>query len=224
MEYCELQRWREIVDLYQGMTNVEVLGMIETKNADGSERTDADIEADIAAYTTHKTNVKGFYFNNAHGSKTVIDGLMTIAGNNIDASKFTVFGLGQPLLDKTALNHAGAPDVWVTVNTGKSSAGDRLGGDLGSWTPFSWYPYVAATNWSAVVTEVASADVSSTLSMMLDRGYGYVPETGFVKAYRSTLSAQHVSHGLNMSQCAPSHAHGSLRAVLPFHLLALLLR
>ena len=76
MEYCELQRWREIVDLYQAMDNVQVLGLIETKNLDGTERTDAQIEEDIAAYTTHKTNVKGFYFNNATGSKTVIDGLI----------------------------------------------------------------------------------------------------------------------------------------------------
>ena len=83
IEYCELQRWREIVDLYQGMTNVEVLGMIETKNADGSERTDADIEADIAAYTTHKTNVKGFYFNNATGSQTVINGLITLFSHEL---------------------------------------------------------------------------------------------------------------------------------------------
>merc|ERR1719321_428358 len=177
VEYCELQRWREIVDLYQAVSNVEVLGLIETKNLDGTERKDEEIEADIAAYTTHKTNVKGFYFNNAHGSTQVIDGLMSIAASKIDASMFTVFGLGQPLLDKTALDtdeNPGSPDVWVTLNTGKSNAGDRLGGDLGSWTPFSWYPYTPATKWSSIVTEVDSADVSSTLSMMLDRGYGYV--------------------------------------------------
>jgi hypothetical protein len=174
VEYCEMQRWRQIVDLYHTMTNVEVLGLIETKNVDGTERTDAEIEADIAKYTTHVTGVKGFYFNNAHGSKSVVDGLIDIAHAEIPSSMTTVFGIGQPLLDKAALDRAGAPDVWVTLNTEKDSAGDRLGGDLGSWTPFSWYPYIAATKWSAVVTEVDSADISSTLAMMLDRGYGYV--------------------------------------------------
>merc|ERR1719247_903781 len=165
-------------------SNVKVLGLIETKESDGqTERSKGDIEKDIEAYTTHNTDVKGFYFNNAHGSsQAVIDGLMSIAHDKIPASMFTVFGLGIPLLEKSALQKDGAPDVWVTLNTGKDAAGTRLGGDLGSWTPFSWYPYEAATLWSAMVTEVkadnddkTNADgVTSTLSMMLDRGYGYV--------------------------------------------------
>jgi len=174
VEYCELQRWREIVDLYQGMSNVEVLGLIETKDLNGNKRTDADIEADIDAYTTHVTGVKGFYFNNAHGDTATVNGLMAIAHSKSLDSKFTVFGLGEPLLDKTALDKDGTPDVWVTLNTGKSNAGDRLGGDLGSWTPFSWYPDTAATKWSSIVTEVGSTELAPTLSMMFDRGYGYV--------------------------------------------------
>ena len=28
VEYCELQRWREIIDLYQGMPNVQVLALV----------------------------------------------------------------------------------------------------------------------------------------------------------------------------------------------------
>merc|ERR550537_1253324 len=156
------------------MTNVEVLGLIETKNIDGTKRDDAAIIADIDAYTTHVTGVKGFYFNNAHGDKATVDGLMAISHSKNLGSKFTVFGLGEPLLDKTALDKDGSPDVWVTLNTGSSTAGSRLGGDLGSWTPFSWYPYIAATKWSSIVTEVGSTDLSPTLSMMFDRGYGYV--------------------------------------------------
>jgi len=225
VEYCELQRWREIVDLYHSIgcpegtgidhtvkrdngmieitrprecsgSNVQVLGLIETKGSDGkTERSNGDIIKDIKAYTDHNTKVKGFYFNNAHGSsQAVIDGLMTIAHEEItskDPSMFVVFGLGMPLLEKTALDKAGAwapvtarvpVDVWVTVNTGQDNAGSRLGGDLGSWTPFSWYSYEPATTWSAMVTQVkadnvgkTNADgVTKTLDMMHDRGYGYV--------------------------------------------------
>ena len=64
-EYCELQRWREIIDLYQnGRTNVQVLGLVETKDADGTTpRSKQDIEDDIQLYKDHVPAISGFYFN-----------------------------------------------------------------------------------------------------------------------------------------------------------------
>jgi hypothetical protein len=61
-EFCELQRWREIIDLYQGMDNVEVLALVETQ-AGGTPRPEAEIEADIQLYKDHVPAISGFYFN-----------------------------------------------------------------------------------------------------------------------------------------------------------------
>merc|ERR1719201_3092813 len=62
-EYCELQRWREIIDLYQELSNVQTLGLVETQLADGTPRDYADIEADIQLYKDHVPAISGFYFN-----------------------------------------------------------------------------------------------------------------------------------------------------------------
>ena len=63
-EYCELQRWREIIDLYQKMTNVQVLGLVETKEDDGTTpRSQQAIEDDIQLYKDHVPAISGFYFN-----------------------------------------------------------------------------------------------------------------------------------------------------------------
>jgi len=62
VEYCELQRWREIIDLYQAMSNVEVLALVETK-VDGTLRPVKDIEKDIKLYKEHVPAIRGFYFN-----------------------------------------------------------------------------------------------------------------------------------------------------------------
>jgi hypothetical protein len=62
-EYCELQRWREIIDMYQAMTNVQVLGLVETKDPGGTPRPKADIEEDIKLYKDHVPAISGFYFN-----------------------------------------------------------------------------------------------------------------------------------------------------------------
>ena len=76
----------------------------------------------------HTPGIKGFYFNEvvtkvtvaadaatdpADEEKTVRD-LMAISHAKSLASKFTVFGLGQPLFQSTSLlTQDGAPDVWV---------------------------------------------------------------------------------------------------------------
>ena len=68
-EYCELQRWREIIDLYQngdphdGRTNVQVLGLVETKDDDGNIRSQQAIEDDIQLYKDHVPAISGFYLN-----------------------------------------------------------------------------------------------------------------------------------------------------------------
>jgi hypothetical protein len=176
VEYCELQRWREIIKLYKQMPNVQVLGLIETKSldADGKptiSRGDTAIKADIADYLAHvggADGIDGFYFNEAHGSKADVDDLMEIAKDH--TSKFVVFGHGEPLFDLTAPNHAGAPDVWVTLH--------ETTGKLGFWTPFSWFPKgetgLGQDKWGAMVYNVDELDVVETLEVLFDRGYGYV--------------------------------------------------
>ena len=76
-EYCELQRWREIIDLYQngdphdGRTNVQVLGLVETKNDDGTPRDIGKIENDIKLYKDHVPAISGFYLNEVGTPKNV---------------------------------------------------------------------------------------------------------------------------------------------------------
>ena len=68
-EYCELQRWREIIDSYQngdphdGRTNVQVLGLVETKDDNGNIRSQQAIEDDIQLYKDHVPAISGFYLN-----------------------------------------------------------------------------------------------------------------------------------------------------------------
>jgi hypothetical protein len=62
-EYCELQRWREIIDVYQGMANVEVLALVETQQPDGTPRPQAEIEADVQLHKDHVPAISGYYFN-----------------------------------------------------------------------------------------------------------------------------------------------------------------
>jgi hypothetical protein len=78
-EYCELQRWREIIDLYQELSNVQTLGLVETQLSDGTPRDQADIEADIQLYKDHVPAISGFYFNEV-GTNTYPTG----TGTHID--------------------------------------------------------------------------------------------------------------------------------------------
>jgi hypothetical protein len=50
---------------------------------------------------------------------------------------------------------------------------------LGVWTPYSWFSSVegytwSSSNWGAIVDDVPAADVTATLTTLIDRGYGYV--------------------------------------------------
>jgi len=179
IENCELQRWREIIKKFHddGSGSVEVLGLIETKDANGDPRTAADITADITSYKTHTSDIAGFYFNNAHGSKETVNSLIAVSLAEIETESlkdryFTVFGLGQPVFEtefvtKDGAPRAGSPDVWVTLSDNITA--------LGVWTPYSWFPYVATSKWAAIVDEVPSGSVmTETLDKLVDRGYGYI--------------------------------------------------
>jgi len=170
---CEIQRWNEIIAKFHtdGSNSVEVIGLIETKDATGSPRTAAHLKADIDSYKLHTPAIKGFYFNEAHGSVADVNDLIAVSLAEIETPTgkddyFTVFGLGQPLFDPSFESAAGAPDVWVTLN-------DDISG-LGVWTPYSWFPYVATSKWAAIVDEVPSGSVTGTLDTLVDRGYGYI--------------------------------------------------
>lgn len=95
-----------------------MIGLIETKDATGSPRTAADLKADIDSYKLHTPAIKGFYFNEAHGSVADVNDLIAVSLAEIETPTgkddyFTVFGLGQPLFDPSFESAAGAPDVWV---------------------------------------------------------------------------------------------------------------
>merc|ERR1719316_1658512 len=200
VEYCELQRWREIIKFYKDIgTHVEVLGLIETKEkvddtcedpdgccatcttkcCDRQQRSADDIKADIKAYNDNVGGdsadvsgdgaqpIDGFYFNEAHGDKTDLEALMTIR-EQAAAADFVVFGNGQPLFEpgSTWEANAGKPDVWVTLH--------ETSGKLGFWTPFSWFPSVSQDKWGAMVYSVDADDVTESLEVLFDRGYGYV--------------------------------------------------
>jgi hypothetical protein len=156
IENCELQRWREIISGFHSDTNIEALGLIETK-----DRTTTQITADINLYKTHTTDIKGFYFANAHE----IDDLIAVSAANC-AGYFTVFATGEPLFDKAAVSKAGAPDVWVTLSADHDT--------LGVWTPYSWFSDQKSSRWGAIVDTVPATSITSTLAKLVDRGYGYV--------------------------------------------------
>jgi hypothetical protein len=177
-EYCELQRWREIIKDFSDLgSHVQVLGLVETKK-NKIPRDTTDIQDDINKYLTHTPGIDGFYLNEAHGTKADVNDLMTIMAAH--ASKFNVFGLGEPLFDLSAPNHAGAPDVWMTLN-GEDTAGpehesrpDKKHAGLGFWTPFSWFPTLPTTTWGSMMYDVDTEDVVDMLELLIDRGYGYV--------------------------------------------------
>jgi hypothetical protein len=182
-EYCELQRWREIIKLYKSIgSHVQVLGLVETKKIDNDPanvdtyglpipRTEEEIKADMDAYLTRTggaDGIDGFYMNEAHGTKATVDELMVIMNSFKGSypSLFNVFGHGEPLFDLTAPDHVGAPDVWVTLHQTRSG--------LGFWTPFSWFSNKASDTWGAIIWGVDTLDVVDMFELLIDRGYGYI--------------------------------------------------
>merc|ERR1719316_701675 len=108
-EYCELQRWREIIKLYKSIgSHVQVLGLVETKKIDNDPdnvdtyglpipRTEEEIKADMDAYLTRvggADGIDGFYMNEAHGTKATVDELMVIMNSYRGSypNLFNVFG------------------------------------------------------------------------------------------------------------------------------------
>merc|ERR1712167_430085 len=70
----------------------------------------------------------------------------------------SVSAIGAPLFDEYAVDDA---TVYVTL----------ADSDLGLWSPFSWYPYVSPSKWSAIVTDAID---TSAIATLFDRGYGWV--------------------------------------------------
>merc|ERR1719331_2064289 len=178
-EYCELQRWREIIALYKSLPNVQVLGLVETKYTDADTdkrvpRSGENITADIELYLKHvggDDGIDGFYLNEAHGTQPTVNGLMSIMSGYsdirvVDKPLFNVFGHGEPLFDDTAPSKPGAPDVWVTLHETHNK--------LGFWTPFSWFSSLSTLSWGAMVYDVDREQVVDMLELLIDRGYGYV--------------------------------------------------
>jgi hypothetical protein len=104
-------------------------------------------------YTEAGLEVDGAYFSDPEAVRRSL----RVAGE----VPFSVVVLGTPLFDFDAVEKA---DVFVTFAGNES--------DLGAWTPYSWYPDQEPTKFAAVVAQ--AADVATTTSAMLDRGYGYV--------------------------------------------------
>jgi hypothetical protein len=78
----------------------------------------------------------------------------------------SVAAIGTPLFDASAVDDA---TVYVTL---AASA-------LGSWSPFSWYPYTPPSKWAAIVTEASD---TAAIAQLVDRGYGWIfltSEAGF---------------------------------------------
>jgi hypothetical protein len=171
-KYCKIDRWNEIIAFIRdesNLGNIQVLGLLETKNEDGTPRTAQEISKDIMDYQS-LTPVDGFYFNQAHGgkdrAKSVVMDLLAINAGLVD-SYFTVFGFGEPLFENAEfLSAPGAPDVWVTLDADVDS--------LGVWTPFSWFSEANAASFGAVVTSVPESRVRATAKTLFDRGYGYL--------------------------------------------------
>jgi len=90
-----------------------------------------------------------------------VDGYFFLHEGEIETEPNSVYVLGEPLLKTEDLT---AIDTYVTL----------ADNNIGVWNPYSWYPHIANDKWAAIVDEVASDDVSSTVSTLFDRGYGYV--------------------------------------------------
>jgi len=167
--YCNIDRWNQIIAGLRAVSNVEVLGHIETYDGINSvtnpatKRTNDAIVADIEKYNDNFP-VDGFYFNQANGGKATVDNLMDIAANN--ATGFVVFASGEPLFDKSALGHAGNPDVWITLAQDVNN--------MGIWTPFSWFHDTPTSQWGAIIDSVPAGSITTTATTLFDRGYGWV--------------------------------------------------
>jgi len=178
--------------MYQDMTNVKVLALIETKDANGATRSSTDIQTDIDLYKKHVPAIKGFYFNQVgtdiegppeQNTSTQVDMLIEISKTDLKCTAttawdgcgdyFVAFGVGEPLFDtsavveKNAVTNNVAVDLWVTLN-------DKAA-NLGVWTPYSWFSSLdngytfAAANWGALVTEVsASGDYGTQMTTTTD--------------------------------------------------------
>jgi hypothetical protein len=108
-----------------------------------------------------------------------VDGFYFFHEGTIETTPNSVYVLGEPLLKTKDIN---AVSTYVTL----------ADNNLGVWNPYSWYPHIDNDKWAAIVDEVASDDVSSTVSTLFDRGYGYVfvtSQAGFKTSSKSEYVA-----------------------------------
>jgi len=165
---CELQRWREIVDMFNDIDSVDVLALVETKDADGATRSKEAIEKDIALYKAHVPAIKGFYFNQVgtdidgppeQTTTTQVAALIDIAQDELKCAAdtsttpptpacgdyFVAFGVGEPLFDTDAVVEYGTQmkdGAYVPAVDLWVTLNDDAG-SLGVWTPYSWFSSLA---------------------------------------------------------------------------------
>jgi hypothetical protein len=145
-----------------------------------------------AAGTVHVLGSVGSGTTTSQYSDLDMDGFYFTDGveAGLNTRYISVHALGSPLFDETALDDA---TTYVTLASP----------DLGVWNPFSWYPYVSPSKWAAIVTH--AADVS-TVSDLVDRGYGWVYLTSAGLDTKSSLTPSLIStiEGLTTDPDAPA--------------------
>jgi hypothetical protein len=163
-DYCELDRWEQIIEMFQALPGVTVLGAV----GEGTTTSEYDIL---------DKKVNGFFFT---VNATVEDvSARRLQGPIEEVYGDSVYNLGAPLFNRTAIDDA---ETLVTLSTN----------DIGVWNPYSWYPTISTDKWAAIVDEVSPAKMSKTVDTLIDRGYGWVfvtDEVGFktMSSYTKTL-------------------------------------
>jgi len=193
-DYCEMDVWKMLIATFKAASpgKVTVLGAVDV---DGTTASEYDTLSTAAVGHTKAGStgapVDGYYFTCPElDSTTYKSGSDCVIEAGLPEGTTTVLGLGSPLFDTSFLERANvvggddrdntkvdAASVYVTLSSHET----------GIWNPFSWYPYVPATKWAAMVTDRLTVD---DVSVLFDRGYGWVyltSETGYQT--KSTIMA-----------------------------------
>jgi hypothetical protein len=110
-------------------------------------------------------DMDGFYFVDPSNTKTSM----------YYDSDYSVIAVSEPVFDKSIVDGNDLNTVFVTLLDDAES--------IGVWTPFSWYPTVKPSKWSAMVSSVPlSTDVNNPITgevedlvdILADRGYGHI--------------------------------------------------
>jgi hypothetical protein len=189
-DYCHLDRFRKIIaDLKAASPGyINVIGVVDV----GDSIESGDWETAVSAVTTYREKlanesaVEGFYFQHVPHNEWKLMALMDVIAAHIDEAyrspcihkrtcthlnheDVTVFGMNAPLFNRFAVDHRGAPDIWITL---VASWNDPEG--MGKWTPYSWYPGMIPNKWGAMVFGASTYMLPEIAEMLYDRGYGNI--------------------------------------------------